>query len=242
MTTGPDPEDLTARARIRDAAVVHFGEHGFDRATIRGIAETAGVSSGLVRHHFGSKQALRAACDEHLSRTLRRLNERARTTVDNRLDDAAKGGSGFEDLNSVAMARAALGPYQQYLARALAEGSAEAVFDEMVRLGEEWLLVADRSRPDPPDVDARTRAALITAMALCVLVLQQQLSRTMGRDLSSPEADELLSRALIDIYSHPLISLEDAASARAALDRISSGSPRQTPEPRPAEARSAPDE
>ena len=60
--TRTDPEDLTARARIRDAALLHFGEQGFDRATIREIARTAGVSSGLVRHHFGSKQALREAC------------------------------------------------------------------------------------------------------------------------------------------------------------------------------------
>ncbi|MGA8112556.1 MAG: TetR family transcriptional regulator, partial [Actinocatenispora sp.] len=42
MTTGPDPEDLTARARIRDAAMRQFGELGFERATIRGIAEAAG--------------------------------------------------------------------------------------------------------------------------------------------------------------------------------------------------------
>jgi hypothetical protein len=39
------PADLTARARIRDAALRLFGEQGFDQATIRGIAEAAGVSS-----------------------------------------------------------------------------------------------------------------------------------------------------------------------------------------------------
>ncbi|MFC7644136.1 helix-turn-helix domain-containing protein [Streptosporangium lutulentum] len=70
-TAGPDPEDLTARARIRDAAMLHFGEHGFERATIREIAATAGVSSGLVRHHFGSKQELREACDAHLVKMVR---------------------------------------------------------------------------------------------------------------------------------------------------------------------------
>ena len=58
-----DPDDLTARARIRDAALHEFGEKGYDGATIRGIAARAGVSSGLLRHHFGSKQELRDACD-----------------------------------------------------------------------------------------------------------------------------------------------------------------------------------
>jgi TetR/AcrR family transcriptional regulator, regulator of cefoperazone and chloramphenicol sensitivity len=59
-------DDLTARARIRDAALRQFAEQGFERSTIRGIAATAGVSPGLVRHHFGSKEALRDAVDEHV--------------------------------------------------------------------------------------------------------------------------------------------------------------------------------
>lgn len=209
MTTiDPEPQDLTARARIRDAAMRHFGEHGFDRSTIRGIAETAGVSSGLVRHHFGSKQALREACDEYLVRVLRRINERARS-------DATAG-----DVNHVALGRTTLGPYQPYLARALAEGGAGQLFDGMVEMGAQWLVEADKSRPDPPDVDARTRAAVLTAMALSVTVLHQHLSRAMGVDLSSAEGDQLLARTLIDLYSHPLLSLEDAATLRAGLDRI----------------------
>lgn len=57
--------DLTARARIRDAAVRRFAAEGFG-ASVRAIAGDAGVSPGLVLHHFGSKEALRAACDEHV--------------------------------------------------------------------------------------------------------------------------------------------------------------------------------
>lgn len=211
MATEPEPEDLTARARIRDAALRHFGEYGFERATIRGIAEAAGVSSGLVRHHFGSKQALREACDDYLSRAVRRLNDRLR--ADPTLDE----------VNYVGAARAAVGPYHRYLARALAEGSARSLFDDMVRMSEEWLAVADRARPDPPAVDRRVRAALITAMALSVPVLHEHVSRGMGIEVFSPEGDQLLARALIDIYSHPLLSLDDAASALAGLDRIRDG-------------------
>ncbi|MGD0065162.1 MAG: helix-turn-helix domain-containing protein, partial [Streptosporangiaceae bacterium] len=66
--------DLTARARIRQAALRHFAEQGFQRATIRKIAQTAGVSPGLLRHHFGSKDDLRKECDEYVSEMLRRLN------------------------------------------------------------------------------------------------------------------------------------------------------------------------
>lgn len=55
-------DDLTARARIRDAAIECFAAAGFD-ATVRQIASRAGVSAGLITHHFGSKNALREECD-----------------------------------------------------------------------------------------------------------------------------------------------------------------------------------
>jgi AcrR family transcriptional regulator len=62
--------DRTARARIRDAAIETFGTAGFD-ASVRTIAAAAGVSPGLVMHHFGSKDGLRAACDDHVLRVIR---------------------------------------------------------------------------------------------------------------------------------------------------------------------------
>jgi AcrR family transcriptional regulator len=62
--------DVTARARIRDAAIRRFAGEGFG-APVRAIAADAGVSPGLVIHHFGSKEALRAVCDEHVLRAIR---------------------------------------------------------------------------------------------------------------------------------------------------------------------------
>jgi AcrR family transcriptional regulator len=199
-----EPEDLTARARIRDAAMQLFGEHGFEGATIRGIAEAAGVSSGLVRHHFGSKQALREACDAHLVKLIRRLN-----------DEALAGAGG----NHVAAARIAVGPYQAYLSRALVDGGAAPLFDEMVRLGAQWLADVDRTRPDAPDVAPEVRAAVSTAMALSITVLHEHVSRAMGVDVFSPEGDVLLARALIDLYSHPMLSAEDARKALDGIER-----------------------
>ncbi|WP_280361015.1 TetR/AcrR family transcriptional regulator [Nocardia wallacei] len=62
--------DLSTRARIRDAAIAVFGEEGFG-VGIRAIAKAAGVSPGLVNHHFGSKDGLREACDEHVRSIIR---------------------------------------------------------------------------------------------------------------------------------------------------------------------------
>lgn len=72
---GPDERpasDLTARARIRDAAIASFAEQGFE-ASYRSIAQRAGVSPGLITHHFGSKQTLRAECDAEVLRRYKSL-------------------------------------------------------------------------------------------------------------------------------------------------------------------------
>lgn len=51
-----DPEDT--RQQILAAARSRFGALGFERATIRGIAEQAGVDPALVIHHFTNKRTL----------------------------------------------------------------------------------------------------------------------------------------------------------------------------------------
>ena len=67
---GRGTSDLTARARIRDAAIRCFADDGFD-SSFRTIAGRAGVSPGLITHHFGSKAALRAECDSEVLRQYR---------------------------------------------------------------------------------------------------------------------------------------------------------------------------
>ncbi len=47
-----------------------FGTEGF-AASVRAVATRAEVSRGLLNHHFGSKDGLRAACDEHVLRVIR---------------------------------------------------------------------------------------------------------------------------------------------------------------------------
>src|SRR5438445_12151745 len=44
--------------RILTAARELFGEHGFDRTTVRMIAARAGSDPGLVMRYFGSKEQL----------------------------------------------------------------------------------------------------------------------------------------------------------------------------------------
>lgn len=202
-------EDLTARARIRNAALRHFADCGFDRATIRDIARAAGVSPGLVRHHFGSKDELRKACDAYALDALHAYIERAMTD------------EGLNDPKLIAEARDPLHPYQQYLARALIDGSEAAaqIFDEMVAMTEQILRQIDTQRPDPPAADLRARAAVTLAMALGIPAFRAHISRSIGTDILSPEGDRRVILAVLDIQSHPAISPDTARTLRQGLDK-----------------------
>ncbi|MEJ3653154.1 TetR family transcriptional regulator [Actinomycetes bacterium KLBMP 9759] len=68
MTENADAVALTRAERRRrseglivDAARSLFADQGYERTTIRAVAERAGVDAALVMQHFGSKEALFAA-------------------------------------------------------------------------------------------------------------------------------------------------------------------------------------
>jgi AcrR family transcriptional regulator len=60
--------DLTAMARIRNAALDGFARDGVAATTIRDVAKAAGVSPGLVQHHFKTKADLEQAVNEYVLR------------------------------------------------------------------------------------------------------------------------------------------------------------------------------
>jgi AcrR family transcriptional regulator len=56
--TGRRPGVSGTREAILGAARRAFAEHGYQHATIRGVADLAGVDPALVHHYFGTKQEL----------------------------------------------------------------------------------------------------------------------------------------------------------------------------------------
>ena len=196
-------EDLTARARIREAALEHFARDGYDRATIRAIAKTAGVSPGLLRHHYGSKEDLREACDHYVFEMLHRVNAEL-----------------LADPSATAQTKQTSKPFGRYVARSLADGSPSGgpIFDELVTMTEAWLVRADDSRTDSPTIDRRVRAALVTAMKIGIPLLHEHVSRALGTDMFGPEGDRLIALGLLDIYSHALIDDDVATSAAAGYE------------------------
>ena len=206
----PDREagDLTARARIRDAAIRLFTERGIDGTSIRDIAAAAGVSSGLIRHHFGSKEALRDACDSYATERMNRIREEIFTE-----------GLMADQAGMVAMHPTAIG-FQAYLVRSMMDGSeaAEGLFDHAVQLGEDWLV-----RGEVETRDVRAYSAVLVAMQMGVFMLRDQLSRAFGEDIDTPAGQLRLQRAFAEAFSTPLLTAEQNTQIQAALDRLQDG-------------------
>lgn len=182
-------DDLTARAKILDAALDQFGAHGFDGATIRGIAGAAGVSPGLVQHHFGSKDGLRRACDEAVMGLIRR---KLRATQDGRIASPAFLAALYADAR----------PLSRYVARAVADGSSAgaALMDEIAEGAEEYLSANWPARFAPGSSRTRDAAAALVAQTAGTIVLHEHVARRMGLE---PWADVLSPRiglAQLDVY------------------------------------------
>lgn len=211
--TDRHPDDLTARARIRDAALAIFAELGEKGATMRGIAERAGVSPALVQHHFGTKARLRSACDEFVLEYFRR-------EVAAGLDDGQIAEPGY-----AADVYRSAPPVLRYLTRALVDESPGAgdVFDHLVTLSEPYLN-GQGGESDPHD-----RAAVLVAMRLGMIVLHTHLSRNLGAELFSTDGSTRIGHAMLDLLADDLtdpIVLEDARRGvrAASTSRTSSSS------------------
>ncbi|MDY7106627.1 MAG: TetR family transcriptional regulator [Actinomycetota bacterium] len=172
------PDDRTTRARIRDAAIACFAETGVPATTVRTVANAAGVSPGLVIHHFGSKDGLRVACDRHVAAMIREAKREA----------VARGmGPGSDPLAQL-RARDDAVPLLAYLARTVIDGTPEvaALIDEMVEDAVGYIGDAVEQGLMTPSDDPRGRAVVLTVWSLGGLVLHEHIGRLMGVDMLGP--------------------------------------------------------
>ena len=207
----PAFDDLTARARIRDAAIRLFAERGIDGTTVRDITEAAGVSPGLLRHHFGSKEALREACDLYVLDRLVKIKEEL-------VFEGKVASPGF--LPSV---HPTILQFYKYVTRALLDGSssAAAMFDDMVTLTEQWI---SKNAPDVTE-DYRAYAAVLVGMQSGMLAMHDHVSRALGVDVFTTDGHLRMAGALADFYSHPLLDPEFVAKARGAMAPLRATNP-----------------
>lgn len=158
-------EDLTTRARIREAAVARYGREGFS-VGLRAIAEDAGVSAALVLHHFGSKSGLRAECDAHVLAVIRASKERALT------------GGGVQDLLLQLASMDQYAPVVGYALRSLQAGGSLArdFVEQAAADAEAYTAAAVAAGTMRPSRDEAARARYLTVQGLGALLLDMTVN------------------------------------------------------------------
>ncbi len=223
------PDDLTTRARIRDAAIACFAGSGVEGTSLRQIAGEAGVSAALILHHFGSKEGLREACDDFVVASF----------VDKK--DAMTGTATAEMMRAALDSREAWSPLLEYMTRMLVDGSAasDRLFDALLAGTRDMLerQIADGLVRPQPDLDAT--AVYMTLYGLGPVLLQRHLARSLGEDGLSTGLLERSTLPVLELFTHGLYTDDRLlVAARAALQRKSGprsdkgeNDPNQDPDP-----------
>lgn len=216
--------DLSTRARIRDAAVTVFGEQGFS-AGVRAIAAAAGVSPGLVNHHFGSKEGLRAECDAHVL-------EIVRIAKSEFLKSPRPAGM-IQQLAEIEH----YAPLIAYIVRSFQAGGAlaDSLFERMVANTEQYLADGVAAGTLRPSRDPAARARYVTLQNLGGMLLYFQLhgKRDGGIDYGRALHDysDATTFPSLELYTEGMLtdsSLFDALVEQDSLtDRTAADQERQ---------------
>jgi AcrR family transcriptional regulator len=177
-----DESELTAHARILRAALVSFARVGIAATTIRGVAVAAGVSPGLVQHHFRSKEGLRAAVDEFfLERASRAVTEAAGR------GSPAEVAAGFGD--RIADFIRSNPELVAYARRSFLEGdpSGLALFDALVELARSELRRLAAEGLLRSDLDHGWSALQIVLLSTAPVLLEAAVDRHLDQPFASEE-------------------------------------------------------
>ncbi|WP_167659901.1 TetR/AcrR family transcriptional regulator [Nocardia mangyaensis] len=191
-----DEEDLTAAARIRNAALEGFALNGVAATSIRDVATRAGVSPGLVQHHFQNKDNLRKAVNDYVTRV-------GAEAIGGRESGTATEAEPAQDIGNRLTAwlqehRLSL----LYVIRAAAEGddSALQIFDTFVEMGDSQLgRLADEGLLRE-NLDRRWAVLHVIIMNLATAMLEPAINRYLEAPLRDAKQLERWNRASTEMF------------------------------------------
>ncbi|WP_432138503.1 MULTISPECIES: TetR/AcrR family transcriptional regulator [unclassified Streptomyces] len=194
-------DDRTTRAVIRDEALALFAAHGPDAVTVRQIAGAAGVSPGLVVHHFGSKEGLRQEVDQRVLDVFEALlGELTGEGGAELLDPGAGAGSLSE-----AFARHLPddSPLPGYLRRLLLSDTdaGRTLFRRLYELSRAALDGLADAGLASRGADPAVRAALLLANDLALFLLRDRLTEVLGTDPLSADGMTRWAPEMLSVYA-----------------------------------------
>jgi AcrR family transcriptional regulator len=183
-------EDRSSIERIRNAALKTFGTHGTSSTSLRTVAEAAGVSVGLVQHHFVNKAGLIQAVDDHVMSVV--ISTISQPIPPPPADSIAEMG------NRVTHIVADHPEIADYVGRALIDGSplGAAIFDTLTAFGiARWNQRAERDETRP-EVDVTWGALNSLVLALGTMIMRGHIERQLPEPLTAPNQLERWQRSV----------------------------------------------
>jgi AcrR family transcriptional regulator len=177
---GVTAEDPSSIERIRTAALRTFGTHGTSSTSLRTVAEAAGVSVGLVQHHFVNKAGLIKAVDDHVMSVV--VETIAEPIPPPPADSVAEMGS------RVTRIVAEHPDIADYVGRALIDGSplGSSIFDTLTAFGiARWNQRSERGETRP-ETDVTWAALNSLVLALGTMIMRGHIERQLPEALTEP--------------------------------------------------------
>jgi AcrR family transcriptional regulator len=178
LTKGADDEPQNGRQRLIKASLALFADKGFEAVSVRDVAKASGVSLGLIRHHFGSKEGLRTAVDQYF---MAQFEEGMALAAERRFEDLEDYGDWMDEWSATRTDD--LPSTIKYFRRALLEDSdwGAALFERFYDLVQEWIAKTDARNAIAPDVDRAWLPFLLIYLELGGVLLDPHIARIVGR-------------------------------------------------------------
>jgi len=193
MASSVSKEEGAAAERIRNAALEGFANNGARATSIRDVARAAGVSPGLVQHHFANKGTLQEAVDEHVLETLWQT-----------FGDIPEGGAEFfkEMGDQITGFVDEYPTMMRYVARAIIEGEEASlrIFDVFVALAESHIERLKKAGILREDVDPLWTPLHLVMFNISCVLFEGALDRRLPAPFHTPEMLNRWNRATTEMF------------------------------------------
>jgi TetR/AcrR family transcriptional regulator, regulator of cefoperazone and chloramphenicol sensitivity len=214
-------QDLTAVARIRNAALEGFARDGVTATSIRDVAKAAGVSPGLVQHHFKTKAELERAVNDYVVQIATEAYEGfEQSTADASTDELLRA-MGDRITVFVREHRSAL----LYVIRSAAHGEQAglSMFDAFMALIDAQVQRLADEGTLRPDADRLWLALHVVIFNLGTVLLEPAVNRHLPEPFRSPAQLERWNRATTQVIAEGAV--KPAGPARSTARRRGSSRP-----------------
>ena len=218
------------RARIVTAALKMFGERGFEGASTRDIATSAGVNAPALQYYFDNKEGVYLACAEHIVKRVWECMAEVVTRTERAVEEGASDDQLIESYCDIQehLARFMFNSdeadeWRLFMARMQSgEGPAaafQAIYQKVNgRMAKVLTVVVSRMTGRPPDdEETLVRTMLLSGQLHVFHVARRSLLTKLNWDAIDERRLDLLIRA---VRTHTEVLLRSMIQVRTTADSV----------------------